>query len=249
MQTSIPSTATALKSLLRADLTTQWRNRRSMILILLVPVIILYSWRPLVDKLGAAYILSSAITIGLVAIGLMGYSNSIARDREKGVFQRLRVAPVPRWSIMVSRLLVQLAMILLLVVFVYVGGYYFDHVTISASGYVVTLFTALISGALYLSIGQIIVGMLKNPETVNATSRMVYFIFIFVGMLGQFGQLGKQVKTITEWSPYGVVRNILAGGMDISHWTHDTTLALLATIGYTIVFAVIGIRNFKWSIK
>src|SRR5882724_9773484 len=98
MPSIIPKTSIVLKSLLRADFTTQWRNRRSFILVLLVPVIILISWKGVIDKLGGAFALSTCITIGLVAIGLMGYCNSIARDRDKGVFQRLRVAPIPSWT-------------------------------------------------------------------------------------------------------------------------------------------------------
>src|ERR1043166_4020296 len=119
METIIPKTSAALLSLLQADFKTQWRNRRSAILLLLVPVIILISWKGLVDRVGGPFVLSSCITIGLTAIGLMGYSNAIARDRDKGVFQRLRVTPVPTWCIMVSRLIVQIAMILLLTAVVF----------------------------------------------------------------------------------------------------------------------------------
>src|ERR1044072_9560917 len=121
MDKHIPTTATVLNSLLRADLTTQWRNRRSFVLLLLVPVIILISWKGVVEKLGGPFALSSSITIGLVATGLMGYSNSVARDRDKGIFQRLRVAPMPTWCIMASRLLIQLMMILLLTIIVFVA--------------------------------------------------------------------------------------------------------------------------------
>ena len=130
MQTIIPTTSKAIMSLLRADFTTQWRNRRAVILIVLVPVIILSSWKGLVDKLGGAFVLSNCITIGLTAIGLMGYANSIARDREKGVFQRLRVAPVSSWSIMCSRLTVQLAMILIVTIAVFVAGFYIDKIAV-----------------------------------------------------------------------------------------------------------------------
>ncbi|MEO7047674.1 MAG: ABC transporter permease, partial [Ferruginibacter sp.] len=108
MQTAIPSSKQALTALLKADFITQWRNRRSVVLVLLVPVIILISWKGLIKTFGGPFVISNCITIGLTAIGLMGYSNSIARDRDKGIFQRLRVAPVPSWSIMVSRLVVQL---------------------------------------------------------------------------------------------------------------------------------------------
>ena len=114
MPTNIPSTSAVLSSLLRADFTTQWRNRRAVIMVILVPVIILISWKGLVEKMGGPFALSNCITVGLTAIGLMGYSNAVARDRDKGVFQRLRVAPVSSWSIMISRLAVQLVMILLM---------------------------------------------------------------------------------------------------------------------------------------
>src|SRR5947199_3936530 len=144
MQTPIPKTSTVLSSLLRADFITQWRNKRSFIIVLLVPVIILISWKGIVDKLGGAFALSTCITIGLVAIGLMGYSNSVARDRDRGVFQRLRVAPMPSWCIMASRLIVQLLMIILLTIIVFVAANNIDHITLTPRGYAITFFTATI---------------------------------------------------------------------------------------------------------
>ena len=249
MQTIIPSTSAALKALLRADFSTQWRNRRAVMLTLIVPLAILISWKGLVDKLGGAYVLSSCITIGLTAIGLMGYSNAIARDRDKGVFQRLRVAPVATSSIMMSRLAVQLAMIIAVTFIVFFGGYYFDKITITPQGYIFGLGTAIVGGAVYLSLGQAIVGLIKNPETVNVTCRLVYFLFIMIGMFGELGMLGKEVGEAVKWSPYGTVKHIVSGGLTPETWNQQTTYALLATFGYAIVFAFMGIRWFKWSSK
>jgi ABC-2 type transport system permease protein len=249
METTIPKTSVVLNSLLRADFTTQWRNRRSFILVLLVPVIILVSWKGVIDKLGAAFALSSCITIGLVAVGLMGYCNSIARDRDKGVFQRLRVAPMPSWCIMASRLTVQLVMILLLTVIVFIAGNNIDHIKLSTVGYVIGFLTALVGGAVYLGLGQVIVGLIQNPETVNSTSRLVYFVFIMVGLFGELGALGNQLKEIVMWSPYGTVKRIIAAGLQPATWNAETTTALLVTIGYAFLFAMIGIKKFKWSNK
>ena len=137
MQTVIPTTSKAIAALLRADFTTQWRNRRAVVLIVLVPVIILISWKGLIERLGGPFVLSNCITIGLTAFGLMGYSNSIARDRDKGVFQRLRVAPVSSWSIMFSRLTVQLAMILIVTLSVFFAGFYVDKITVTPAGYII----------------------------------------------------------------------------------------------------------------
>jgi ABC-2 type transport system permease protein len=247
MQTGIPKTSAVFSSLLRADFTTQWRNRRSLVLLLLVPVIILISWKGVIDKLGGPFVLSTCITIGLVAIGLMGYSNSIARDRDKGVFQRLRVAPMPSWCIMASRLFVQLVMIILLTSVIFIAGKDMDHITLTTEGYTMSFLTALVGGAVYLGLGQLIVGMIQNPETVNSTSRLTYFVFIMVGMFGELGILGNQVKEIVMWSPYGTVKRIIAAGMQPTTWNSEMTTALFLTIGYAALFSIIGIRKFQWN--
>lgn len=249
MQTVIPTPAAALKALMRADFTAQWRNRRAVVLVVLVPVLILFAWKPLVAKLGGAFVLSNCITIGLNAIGLMGYSNAIARDRDKGVFQRLRVAPAPTWTIMISRLSVQLAMIVILTLAVFIFGYSVDHIQISTAGYIVALAVSIIGGAVYLSLGQAIVGLVKTPETVNAVSRLVYFIFIMIGMFGELGMLGDAIGNAIKWSPYGVVRHLVAIGLEPEKWSNTTTISLLLALGYTVLFAGVGIKKFKWSTK
>lgn len=244
---NIPSTCAIFTSLLRADLTTQWRNRKSFMLILIVPVVILFSWKPVIDERGGAFVLGTCITLGLITIGLMGYSNSVARDRDKGIFQRLRVAPLPAWSIMTSRLLVQMLMLLLLTSAVFIAGFYFDHISLSAGGYLLGYVTALVGGAVYLGIGQMIVGLIKNAETVHSTSRLVYFVFIMVGMFGELGILGTTIGHLVKWSPYGTVKHILASSFQSGSWDLSATSALLLTLGYAVIFSILGIRWFKWN--
>jgi ABC-2 type transport system permease protein len=148
---------------------------------------------------------------------------------------------------MASRLTVQLIMILLVTAVVFLAGSNIDKVTLQPAGYAVTVFTALIGGAVYLGLGQVIVGLIQNPETVNSTTRLVYFLFIMIGMFGELGVLGDQLKNIVMWSPYGTVKRMIAAGMQPGTWNSDVTLALLATIGYALVFSIIGIRKFKWN--
>ena len=249
MRNNIPATSAVLNALLRADFTTQWRNRRSVVLVFLVPLIILMSWKGLVDKLGGAFVLSICITIGLTAIGLMGYTNSIARDRDKGIFQRLRVAPLSTWTIMVSRLTVQVVMILALIIAVFIVGFYVDKISLTPAGYVFGFTMGLVGSAVYLGLGQMIAGLIKNPETVNATTRLVYFAFIMIGMFGELGMLGTEVQTIVKWSPFGSVKRIVSDSLQPAHWTIQSTQALLATIGYAFVFSLLGIKWFRWNTK
>src|SRR6202044_1066937 len=74
----IPSALDTFKALVRADLTIQWRNRRAMIMSIIVPLIFLVSWRSLIPEIGGAGVLAICISIGLPAIGLMGYSMTLA---------------------------------------------------------------------------------------------------------------------------------------------------------------------------
>ncbi|MFI5157578.1 MAG: ABC transporter permease [Sphingobacteriales bacterium] len=249
METVIPKTSTVLAALLKADFTTLWRNRRAVVMVFLVPLVIIICFKDLVNTIGGPYVLSESIAYGLIAIGLMGYTNSIARDRDKGIFQRLRVAPASNWTIMISRLFVQLTMIIAVTTIVFIVGFDYDKIKLTPNSYILTYFTAIIGGSVYLALGQVIVGLIKNPETVNSTSRLIYFTFVIVGMFGDIGKLGSEVQHMTQWSPYGTVKTIMAAGMVPGSWTMNTTNALLVTLGYTIVFAVIGIKNFKWNTK
>lgn len=246
---ALRSTGTVFLSLLKADLITQWRNRRASIMVILLPIVIVLAWKSFIPRTGGAFVLSNAITLGLNAIGLMGYSNSIARDREKEIFQRLRVAPAPNWTIMGSRLTVQLVMITLMTAIVMVIGYQFDQIVLSPVGYLAGMLAAIAGGAVYLALGQAIVGRISNAETVNATSRLIYIAFIMVGMFGSLEQLTPFLNKAVKYTPYGTVKSIVSGAMTPSTWTSQTTLALLLTFGYTIVFAFLGIRWFKWSTK
>jgi ABC-2 type transport system permease protein len=249
MEITIPKTSKVMAALLKADYTTLWRNRRATLMVLLVPMIIVFSWKGWIPRLGGAFVLANAITLGLIAVGLMGYTNSVARDRDKGVFQRLRVSPLPLWTIMASRLLVQLSLILLLTIVVFIAGYQMDQITMSAAGYALTFLASIVGGAVYLSLGQAIVGRIQNPETVNSTARLIYFAFIIVGMFGESGVVNEAFKKVADWTPYGTVSNIIASSLEPAKWNNHTTSVLLLTLAYTVVFATLGIKWFKWSTK
>lgn len=246
-QVLTPSVGRIMASLLRADFTTMWRRRRSAVMALIVPALIVAAWHDIAQEYGAAFALASAITIGLAANGLMGYANGIARDRDRGVFQRLRVAPAPSWAIMASRIVVQLALIVLTVLTVFVVGDLVDNVVLTPAEYIVTLVAALLSGLVYLAVGQALVGLVTSAEAVNTASRLIYIPFVVVGAVGELGLLGDTVEAVVKWSPYGTVKQVLSAAIDPSTWTASTSVALLVSAFYAAIFLFIGIRYFRWQ--
>jgi ABC-2 type transport system permease protein len=247
METATPSSSRIFSSLLRADLIVQWRNRRAAGMSLFVPIIILVSWQSIVAAMGGPFAISSCITIGLAAVGLMGFANTTATHRGKGVFQRLRVTPASTLQIMASRIAVQLVQIAAMTIAVFIAAYLLDKITLSVGGYIAAFFASLCCGAVFLSMALALVGLIARAETVNAVTRFVYIALVIVGAVGELGVLGNIIKDIVLWSPYGTVKVVLLASMTPSTWSMNATLALGATVLYAILFAFIGIRWFKWD--
>jgi ABC-2 type transport system permease protein len=244
-----PKTSEVFKSLLHADFIVQWRQRRASIMSVIVPLVFIVSWKSLIPTIGAAAVLSICIAVGLPGTGLMGYSATIARDRERGVFQRLRTTPISSWVIMTSRIIVQLVVIAIMVLLTIVFGYYFDHITVNFVNVILLLIAGLVGGLSFLAIGQAIVAFIKSSEAVNAAVRLIYFPLAIVGALGEIGLFGQVTKNIVVWSPLGTTETLLAAAMHPSAIGLGTLYALLATLAYGIIFAGIGIQYFQWSVN
>jgi ABC-2 type transport system permease protein len=87
-----------LSSLLRADFLAFLKHRRALIISLLLPVFVLAttSGNTATHTFGGAeFVIGLAIAYGLLSTSLIGVALTVARDQEKGVFQRLRVTPAP----------------------------------------------------------------------------------------------------------------------------------------------------------
>ena len=241
-----PSLPSVLLSLLRADFVVLWRQRKSAAMSLILPLVILISWKAVVEVAGGAFVLGTCLTMGLVGIGVLGYTGLVARDRERGVFQRLRAAPIPSWTIMASRLLVQLCVIWVMVCIILAFGHFIYQIPLTVGGVVVTIITSVLAGSIFLALGQAIVGLISASDSVNSTARLLSLPVIVVGGFGELGYFGEAVKFIVKWSPFGVAESLLQFAVAPTTWDSQLWLVLLLTVVYAAFFAYIGIRWFKW---
>ena len=246
----IPSPIAAFKTLLRADFSVQWRQRRSLIMSLITPVIFLFAWKSLIPVIGADGVLSICVAIGLPGTGLMGYSATLARDRERGIFQRLRAAPIPTWVIMVSRIVVQLTMLMLMALVTCGVAYFADHIVIGFGNLLLILLASAIGGLAFLALGQAIVAFMRGSDAVNAATRLLYMVIAVVGGLGQVGLFGAILQKIVTYSPLGTSKTMIVAAMNPSTiFTEPVLFAVALTLAYGIFFAFIGIRSFKWTVN
>jgi ABC-2 type transport system permease protein len=219
---------------------------------ILLPYLILASTsseKSTADLGGSLFVIGLAITYGIASTSIMGYSLAVARDREKGVFQRLRVTPASTWAIMVSRLVVQVLANLIIALVVVVLGARVHHLSLSVAQYGLVLLVSILGGTMFLCIGQALVALVKSSETVTSTARFLYIGLVFFGLFGQSGSLGQTWDTVAMWSPVGTVMTLFAGVLNLSAWDGRDVESLLAVVGYIVVFAVVGIRWFQWEVR
>ena len=247
-----PTLSGILRALLGADLTVQLRNGQALLLTFFPPLAVLYglSAGKRGVQLGSPIVkVSFALTLGIALIAILGYTASVARDRELGVFQRLRVTPAATWTIMVSRLAVQILSMLAMSVVVLVAAAVVEKVTLDPAAYLLTLLAVIFSSAVFLGVGQALVGLIKSVDTVNAVGRLSFLPLVALGLFGHSDIFGTTFETISRWSPGGAVATLLAGAIQTAPWSTDTWGAFLASVLYAVVFAGVGIRWFQWSTR
>ncbi|HXN92130.1 MAG TPA: ABC transporter permease [Candidatus Sulfotelmatobacter sp.] len=247
-----PALSEIFRALLEADFTVQLRNNRALLLSFALPLVLLFAL--FANKRGIVlgdprFRVAAALTLGMASIAILGYSMTVARDREKGVFQRLRVTPAPTWTIMTSRLLVQVAAILAMALVLLVAADLFVGVSLTAEAYLLTFICVIFSSALFLGVGQALAGLVKSADTLNAVGRIAYIPLFALGLFGHSTIFGNTFELISRWSPGGTVITLLSGAMNPSSWNSDTWLALAVSAAYSAVFAGIGIRWFQWGAR
>jgi ABC-2 type transport system permease protein len=250
--TAEPRLQLVLTSLLRADFVVFVKNRRALLFSILLPLFLLLttnSNKALQHFGGSLFVIGLAIAYGMGATSIMGYALTVARDREKGVFQRLRVTPAPTWTIMATRLGMQVVANLIIALVVVIVGTQMHHISLSAGAYGLVLLVSILGGAVFLSLGQALVGLVKSADTVNAVGRLLFIALILLASLGQSGALGSAWQSISRWSPVGTVMTLFAGVLKLSAWNHTDTLSLAVSVAYIVVFAGIGIRWFQWDAR
>lgn len=245
-----PPIGLALSSLLRADAVVLLRSRISVFVSILLPIVILVvsTFGKAQTRLGGpALIIGLALTIGIITSCLLGYSVTVAQDRDAGVLQRLRVTPAPTWMILASRLFVQVISNLIASIIVVIVGAVLHKLTLSVGQYALVLGAAVLGAAVFLAIGQALVGLVKSASAVNALGRVLFVVLLLLGILGATGIIGDTMKAIAGWSPVGALMTLFSDVLSQAAWSAQDAYAVLASVGYIVVFTFIGIRWFRWD--
>jgi ABC-2 type transport system permease protein len=170
--------------------------------------------------------------------------NTLVRDRELGWLRRLSTTPVHPSQLLGAQLVVDLVLAAVAIVVAIVGGtlIFGAPLTVNVPFFVLSVALAIVE---IFSLGLVVVALVRTQATGSVVSGVLFFVLLFLsGLWVQPDVVGGPLQVILLYSPSGAaVRALL---YSVFGQTPPVT-ELVALIGYTIVFAFVAVRYFRWE--
>ena len=195
----------------------------------------------------AAFLLPGLIGLNLLSMGLFNVGMVNVSYREKGMFRRLAVTPLPRWIFLCGQILHRLTVVILQSTIMLAAGWMMFGISNQGS-YLALGFVLAIGTGCFMAIGFALSGFAKTTETYGAISNLFYFPMMFLS--GVYFTLDSAPKWLQEsvvvlpLSPYiRALRGIFNDGAHLRDH-----LASLAIVGVWAFLAFgIAVKRFKWA--
>ncbi len=151
------------------------------------------------------------VGIGVASTAFYQVGVGLVNLRERQVLRRLRVSPVPAWSIVVSQIIPGYLMILLMAAVVFATGRLVYG--IAPTGPWLSIFGATTIGALsFLALAFLLVSVVRSSGTANAVATgLNMFMMVFSGAIVPLAVMPERFKLITRFVPLTYLVDLLRG--------------------------------------
>ena len=190
---------------------------------------------------------------GFIAYGVMSASfNTLAISlvirRETGLLKRLRLSPLPTWTLLTSILLSTLLIAFAQVVLMLAVGRWAFGVDLPSSAGIGALVVVLVLGALsFAALGVAMSTLIPNQQAAGPLTSTVFFVLLFLSGLWFPLKSGSALAQISAWFP---IRHFITAVFKT--FNHPGTSAwaghdLLIVVIWGAVGAAVALRRFRWA--
>ncbi len=249
-----PTPSGTLLALLTAEAHAFVRNGRTLIWTVALPLLVLFLGESQVHRHGplavpTLEIVALGLTLGIFTLGLFSYATVLATYRERGVFQRMRCAPVPAWQILGARLLVQMLAVLLQAVLLFGVAWGAYGVVPSLLGAEYALLAVILAGFASLAIGQLIVAFVGTAGGVSAVARVLLIVLMLLdGFFLRTSDWPAWLRNAADWTPIHIATRLMQDGLVATQWGTADLHYLLGLVAWIALLAYLGITRFRWQV-
>jgi ABC-2 type transport system permease protein len=161
-----------------------------------------------------------------------------------GWLRRVSVTPVPPSTLLAAQLIVYLALALVAVLVVIFGSVLVFGAALDV-GILYFVLSLVLSIAVMFSLGLVIAALAPSQSVTTALTGGLTFLLLFLsGLWIPPVTVGGPLATIMYYSPSGAAVQALLNS--VFNTTPPFT-AILTMVAYTVVFAFVAIRYFRWE--
>ena len=184
------------------------------------------------------------MVLGLTMLTLLGLPGPLVSYRELGILRRLSTTPVPPSWLLAAQVVVQLCIALtsLLIVNVVSITAFGAPVPKSPAGLALSCLLAI--GGLF-ALGLLIAALAPTANSVNAIGRLALFpLLFFAGLWLPRALMPAVLLDISNYTPLGAAVQAIQDSVQTGF---PPAAPLLVLAGYTLVFAFLARRFFRWE--
>jgi ABC-2 type transport system permease protein len=184
----------------------------------------------------------------IMVISFIGIAISIpstlVRDREIGWLRRISTTPVHPSQLLGAQLTLDLGLAAIAIIIALVGGTVIFGAPLAIDAPFFVLSVALGIAEIF-SLGLVVVALVRTQSAAGIVGGVLFFVLLFLsGLWLQPDVVGGPLQIIMLYSPSGAaVRALL---YSVFGQTPPVT-EFVALIGYTLVFAFVAVRYFRWE--
>lgn len=196
------------------------------------------------------FVLPGSIALGVIAAGLVNLGIATGYDRSYGVLKRLGGSPLPRWGLIVSKLLavgvLELVQVVVLVAVAVVGlGW-----TPGPSWSPLLFAAALALGtAAFAGLGLLLAGTLRAEATLALANGLFLAFLMLGGIILPIDHLPDFLQPVAAVLPASALSVLLRAGLDSGGAAAGASIAepLAILTAWAIVAIALATRRFRWD--
>jgi ABC-2 type transport system permease protein len=234
----------------KLEVTRMLRNKRYLIFVVAFPLgfYLLYSnlWGDQVDdqtgvRAGVTLMVSMA-AYGALAASMMATSVPWSQERHSGWLRQLQITPLPSWTIIVTKLISSLLLVLPALLLVVLAAVVTQHVALPAGEWAV-LIPAMWLGTIPFAAMGLVIGSLVPPDTAQPLAIISMFgLALLGGLWFPVGMLPQTMQTIAHVLPSYHYADI---GWEIIAGHTPPAPVVGGLVGWTVALCALAIHAYR----
>jgi ABC-2 type transport system permease protein len=184
------------------------------------------------------------MVIGFTSLGITSLPVTLVRYREMGWLRRVSTTPTPPSRLLAAQLILNLVLALATILIVIFGSELVFGAPLEV-GIPYFVLSIVLSIAVIFSLGLVVAALAPSQTVASGLTGLLFFLLLFLsGLWIQPAEVGGPLATIMYYSPSGAADRALLSSV---FNTAPPYTAIVTMVAYTVIFAFIAIRYFRWE--